>query len=69
MTKFLKDQTNYDIIESLLKEIAKASNEIKCAEGDIKKAQGRIGFALMLINMLHDRESENMYIDQPTKGD
>ena len=37
-------------------EIAKAQNEIRCAEGDISKAQKRIAFALSALHNLHHRD-------------
>tara|TARA_R100001463_G_scaffold43503_2_gene90696 strand:+ start:5775 stop:5933 length:159 start_codon:yes stop_codon:yes gene_type:complete len=43
-------------LKSLESEIAKASREIKCAEADLKKAQGRLTFALSGIHNLKDRE-------------
>lgn len=45
-----------EILKSLESEIAKASREIKCAEADLKKAQGRLTFALSAIHNLKDRE-------------
>jgi len=37
-------------------EIAKAQNEVRCAEGDIRKAQNRIAFCLSAIHNLKDRD-------------
>lgn len=39
-------------------EIAKAKNEIGCAEGDIQKAQRRIAFCLTAIHELKNRDIE-----------
>lgn len=64
MDDLLKNKANYELIESLLKEVAKASSEIRCAESDIKKASSRIGFSLVLINILLDRESEDDQTNQ-----
>jgi hypothetical protein len=36
-------------------EIAKARNEISCAEADIKKANSRIGFLLVIAHKLIER--------------
>jgi hypothetical protein len=55
MDDLLQNKTNYELIESLLKEVAKSANEIKCAEADLRKAQSRVGFALLLINVLLER--------------
>jgi len=41
-----------------LAEIAKANNELKCARGDIEKAQGRVKFATMLVNTLIERQGD-----------
>ena len=45
-----------EVLKSLESELAKASREIKCAEADLKKAQGRLQFALSGIHNLKDRE-------------
>lgn len=38
------------------KEIAKAQNELRCANGDMSKAQNRIAFCLSAIHNLNDRD-------------
>ena len=38
------------------KEIAKAQNELRCADRDITKAQSRIAFTLSAIHNLNDRD-------------
>ena len=37
-------------------EIAKAKNELRCAEGDVAKANNRIAFCLSAIHNLKDRD-------------
>ena len=37
-------------------EIAKAQNELRCAERDIRKAQNRIAFTLSAIHNLNSRD-------------
>jgi len=37
-------------------EIAKAKNELRCAEKDMNKAQNRIAFTLSAIHHLNDRD-------------
>jgi hypothetical protein len=37
-------------------EIAKAQNELRCADRDITKAQNRIAFTLSAIHNLKDRD-------------
>ena len=43
-------------------EIAKSQNEIRCAEGDIAKAQRRIAFCLSAIHNLKDRDIKEKQI-------
>lgn len=45
-------------MRSLLAEVAKAKNELKCAREDLDKATGRLAFALLLINTLIERDSD-----------
>ena len=51
-------KSDKELIESLIAEIAKANNELKCARGDIEKAQGRIKFATMLLHKLIERQGD-----------
>ena len=44
------------VLKSLEGEVAKAQNEIKCAERDLNKAQGRLQFALSGLHNLKDRD-------------
>jgi hypothetical protein len=54
----LDTKTDKQLLESLVAEIAKATNEIKCARGDIEKAQGRIKFMLVLAHTLIERQGD-----------
>ena len=54
----LDSKTDKQLLESLIAEIAKATNEIKCARGDIDKAQGRIKFLLVLAHTLIERQKD-----------
>lgn len=54
----LKHKTDQDILESILAEIAKSSNEIRCASGDIAKASSRMTFAIAAINELINRKKD-----------
>jgi hypothetical protein len=54
----LKDKTDRELLDSLLAEIAKAKNEIKCARGDLEKAQSRIGFLIVVANELINRQGD-----------
>ena len=50
------NKTIPEIIKSMEMEIAKAQNELRCAEGDIAKAKSRIAFSLSAIHNLNDRD-------------
>jgi hypothetical protein len=52
----LDQKSDKELLQSLVAEIAKATNEIKCARGDIDKAQGRIKFLLVLAHTLINRQ-------------
>jgi hypothetical protein len=54
----LENKTNKELLKSLLAEIAKAQNEIKCARGDIDKAQSRLSFLIVLANELINRQGD-----------
>ena len=51
----LDNKSDKELLQSLLAEIAKANAEIRCAQGDIMKAQNRIRFATLLVNELIQR--------------
>lgn len=52
----LDSKTDKALVESLLQEIAKASNEIACARKDLDKANSRIRFLLVLTHKLIERQ-------------
>jgi hypothetical protein len=54
----LDNKSDKELLDSLLAEIAKANNELKCARGDIEKAQGRVKFATLLANTLIERQGD-----------
>jgi hypothetical protein len=54
----LDSKTDKELLQSLIVEIAKATNEIKCARGDIDKAQGRIKFLLVVAHTLMNRSKD-----------
>ena len=54
----IDNKSDRELLDSLLAEIAKANNEIKCARGDVEKAQNRIRFATMLLHRLIDRQGD-----------
>lgn len=54
-TTVLDDLTTEQIVETVIRECAKASNEISSAEADVSKAKRRIKFCVLLANRLKDR--------------
>lgn len=58
MSEFFQDKTQQELLESLLAEVAKATNELRCGERDIRKANGRLQFAVMAINEMINREKD-----------
>lgn len=56
--QIIDNKTNQELLESLLAEIAKASNEMRCAQGDLAKAQNRLKFVLMVTNTLINRKED-----------
>jgi hypothetical protein len=56
--QILDDKSDSELLESLIKEIAKATNELRCAKADIDKAQSRIKFLLVLAHTLMNRQKD-----------
>ena len=54
----LDNKTDKELLQSLVAEIAKCTNELKCARGDLEKAQGRIKFLLVLSHELINRQGD-----------
>jgi len=54
----LENKSHQEILASILAEIAKSTNEIRCAQGDIAKAQGRLTFVIAAINHLINRQKD-----------
>lgn len=54
----IDNKSDKELLVSLIAEVAKASNEIKCARGDIEKAQSRIRFINMVLHTLIDRQGD-----------
>jgi hypothetical protein len=55
----LDSKSNRDLLDSLIAEIAKAGNEIRCARRDIEKASSRLAFATVVANKLIERKGDN----------
>lgn len=54
----LDKKTSKELVASLLGEIAKANNELRCSRQDIEKAQSRLNFCLVLVNELINRQGD-----------
>lgn len=54
----LDSKSDRELLQSLIAEIAKATNEIRCAKADIEKAQNRIKFILVLSHTLIERQGD-----------
>lgn len=54
----IDNKSDEDLLKSLLAEVAKATNELKCAQGDVNKAQSRLQFAVAVLNKLIDRKED-----------
>ena len=54
----LDTKNKKDLLASLLAEVAKARNELNCAQRDVDKATSRLSFNLVLINELINREKD-----------
>lgn len=52
----LEDYSDEDLLKSLEAEVAKSLNELKTAQGDLNKINGRLRFALAVIHILKDKE-------------
>ena len=55
----IDSKSSEELLQSLVAEAAKAQNEIRCARGDLAKAQGRLQFLIAVINQLQQRSKEN----------
>jgi hypothetical protein len=51
----LNTKSDDELLASIVAELAKAKNELACAQRDIDKATGRIGFLLMIANTMINR--------------
>lgn len=57
----LHTKSDQEILDSILAEIAKSTNEIRCAQGDISKANGRMTFAIAALNELIKRNKDETF--------
>lgn len=54
----LDKKSDLELLQSLLAEMAKANNEIRCAQADLNKAQNRIKFLILVANILIERQGD-----------
>ena len=54
----LENKSTENLQQTMLAELAKSTNELRCAGKDIEKAANRIGFALVILNELIAREQD-----------
>lgn len=54
----LDKKTDKELLQSVVAELAKATNELKCAQGDLNKAQSRLSFLVVLANKLINRNGD-----------
>ena len=54
--EILETKTREELLQSILAEIAKTTNEVNCAAKDINKARNRLGFLIAVVNELLNRE-------------
>jgi hypothetical protein len=52
----IDSKTTVELLRSLLAETAKATNELRCARGDIEKAQSRLQFTVAVLNEMINRQ-------------
>jgi hypothetical protein len=52
----LERLTNDELLQSLLAETAKAFSEVRSVQGDLDKINSRLRFALVVVNILKERE-------------
>lgn len=57
--ELLKDKTDKELLQSIIAEAAKSTNELKCSAQDIQKAQNRLSFLLLTINELLNRSEKD----------
>lgn len=54
----LDSKTDKQLMQSALAELAKTSNELKCARADIEKIANRLSFLLVVTNDLIKRQGD-----------
>lgn len=62
----LDDKTAEEILISLLAELAKTTNELRCCRQDVDKAQSRLRFCVAAINNLIERTQNEIERSGPS---
>lgn len=55
----LRDKSDRELHRSILAEMAKAQNELRCLRNDLDKAQGRLSFVIAVSNYLINKDKED----------
>jgi len=58
MKDLIENKTDTELLQSIIAETAKASNEIACAKRDITKATSRLNFLVVLANKMIERTGD-----------
>lgn len=56
--ELLDKKTDRELLASQVGELAKATNELRCAKGDLDKIQNRLNFSLVLLNEMINRKGD-----------
>lgn len=54
----IDNKSDKELLQSTLAELAKMSNELKCAQQDLTKATSRLSFLLVVVNTLINRKGD-----------
>lgn len=54
--ELLENKTDQELLQSVLAEIAKTTNEVNCASKDLSKARSRLTFLIAVANEMINRE-------------
>ena len=54
----IEDYSNDALRRALEAEIAKSTNELRCALGDMEKINARLRFCLLALNTMKDRKDQ-----------
>jgi hypothetical protein len=54
----LDKKTDDELHRSMIAELAKTSNELRCAKADIEKISSRLGFLLALVHTVINRPKD-----------